>query len=521
MSAGEGRLAYHPFDAPFEPREAPLPQLLVFVRAPVPGTVKTRLAARLGEEGAHRVYAAFLSDLAAELAGLGPIDVAWLVAGPPDVLAEAVGPGWRVVPQAEGDLGERMASAFRAAFERAAGPVAVAGSDSPLLSAADLAALLAAVQGPVDAAVIPAEDGGYVALALGAPCDEAFRGIPWSTAGVFDATRRALEGAGRRVRVLSARSDVDEVSDLGPLAAALAEAPERAPATRGALASLGLDPAGAIVDALGRRVPLDPVPRRIVSLVPSVTECLFDAGLGGRVVGRTDYCVSPAEAVAVASVGGPKSVDVGHLLALEPDLVLANAEENDRGQVEALVAAGLRVHVAFPRTLPRATAFLRDLGRLAAAPEPLEGMARALEALGPAPEPAVPCACLIWKAPYMTASGDTLTSALVEAAGGRNVFASRAERYPVLEGAELGASGARVVLLPTEPYAFDEADAREVERLAPGAAALSIPGEWVTWYGSRMVEAVNGLRRALSPFRSRESATTDHGPRTTDYGPPP
>lgn len=497
-----------------------MPQLLVFARAPDPGAVKTRLAARLGDAGACRLYAAFLSDLAAELEDLRDMDVRWCVAGDAGLLAAAVGPGARIEPQADGDLGDRLAAAFRQAFARGPGPVAVVGSDSPLLAADDLRALLAAVRAPSDAALVPAEDGGYAALALGAPCDGAFRGIPWSSPETLASTRRALEAAGRRVHLLPAVRDVDTAGDLDALARDLAARPGRAPATRAALAALHLAAPAAVVDALGRTVPTEPPPRRIVSLVPSVTECLFDAGLGARVAGRTDYCISPPEAGAVPSVGGPKTVDVGRLRALAPDLVLANAEENDRSQVEDLLAAGLRVHVAFPRTLPDAAAFLRDLGRLVGAPDALGGLARRLEDLGPPPGPAVPCACLIWKAPYMTASVDTLTSAILAAAGAANVFAGRPERYPAVSAQELAASGARVVLLPSEPYEFTPADAREVEGLVPGAAALPIPGEWVTWYGSRMGEAIEGLRRALAPFRGVGAGGPGPG-MTTDRGPPP
>jgi hypothetical protein len=99
------------------------------------------------------------------------------------------------------------------------------------------------------------------------------------------------------------------------------------------------------------------------------------------------------------------------------------------------------------------------------------------------------------------ASGDTLTSALLEAAGGANVFARRVPRYPRLEPGDLARCGARVVLLPSEPYEFTETDARELEALVPGAAAVRVTGEWLTWYGSRMVRAVEGLRAVLRPFR--------------------
>jgi ABC-type Fe3+-hydroxamate transport system substrate-binding protein len=264
-----------------------------------------------------------------------------------------------------------------------------------------------------------------------------------------------------------------------------------------------------LIDALGRPVPTEPSAERILSLIPSVTECLFDLEVGQRVVGRTDYCISPADAVrGLPSVGGPKSVDPDAVARLAPDLVLANAEENDRRQVEALIEAGFRVHVALPRTLGDAARFLDDLGTLVRAEALSARLALELRqvAAGP-PRPPVPTACLIWKGPFMTANADTLTSAILAAGGARNVFAELPNRYPEITQAELAGARPRLVLLPTEPYEFTESDAGEIEALVPGATTAVVQGEWVTWYGSRMVEAIEGLRRLIDPFRQAEATS--------------
>ncbi|MHB8766712.1 MAG: helical backbone metal receptor, partial [Deferrisomatales bacterium] len=201
-------------------------------------------------------------------------------------------------------------------------------------------------------------------------------------------------------------------------------------------------------------------------------------------------------------VGGPKTFDPGAVAALAPDLVLANAEENDRERVEALFRRGLRVHVAFPRTLEDAARFLEDLGALLGrAATGAEAAARLRQAARGAAGPRVDVACLIWKGPYLTVTGDTLTSAILEASGARNPFAKAPSRYPAVSAAELAAARPRVVLLPSEPYEFGPADALEVEAQVPGASALRVPGEWVTWYGCRMPQALAGLRAALAPFR--------------------
>src|SRR3972149_4751003 len=122
------------------------------------------------------------------------------------------------------------------------------------------------------------------------------------------------------------------------------------------------------VDALEREVRLPSPPRRVVSLVPSLTEALFAFGVGGAVVGVTNFCVEPRDAVAGKTrVGGTKTLDVARVVALEPDLVVASAEENRKEEIEALVRAGLRVYVTLPTTVDGALALLDDLAAMTGA----------------------------------------------------------------------------------------------------------------------------------------------------------
>ena len=124
-------------------------------------------------------------------------------------------------------------------------------------------------------------------------------------------------------------------------------------------------------------------PRRIVSLVPSVTESLFALGLGERVVGVTDWCVHPARDVAaIPKVGGTKSTDVEAVVALAPDLVIANREENTRRSVERLRAAGLEVWVTYPRSVREGAALLRELAGLGASADSLSRVVAPVEEAG-------------------------------------------------------------------------------------------------------------------------------------------
>jgi ABC-type Fe3+-hydroxamate transport system substrate-binding protein len=249
-------------------------------------------------------------------------------------------------------------------------------------------------------------------------------------------------------------------------------------------------------------------PRRIVSLVPSLTEALFALGLGARVVGVTDWCVHPAEEVArLPKVGGTKDADPERIAALRPDLVVANREENTRRVVDRLRAAGIPVWVTYPRNVREGAALLRELAALGATAravaevvEPVERAVEEAEAARP-PEP-VSVFCPIWRDPWMSVGRDTYAQALLELCGGVNVFANRVERrYPVVRLEEIVTAGPQVILLPDEPYAFSPRDVAELGRLPIPAAHSGrihlIDGTWVSWYGPRIRRAIAELRALL------------------------
>jgi rSAM/selenodomain-associated transferase 1 len=218
-----------------------MPTLIVFAKEPRAGRVKSRLAASCGEHAACRLYRSFLTDLA-EAFRTFDAPVEWWVDGDPgafrSLLRGALSTSYR---QPSGDLGARLEAAFRSAFRRRAGPVAVIGTDCPLLRPTHVRALLEAV-GPspqgTQAALIPAEDGGYAGLALASPAPEAFAGVPWSTARVAAVTAAKLRAGGRKVALLPALYDVDTAADAERLWAELAENPGLAPATAATLGEL-------------------------------------------------------------------------------------------------------------------------------------------------------------------------------------------------------------------------------------------------------------------------------------------
>lgn len=252
------------------------------------------------------------------------------------------------------------------------------------------------------------------------------------------------------------------------------------------------------------------MPERIVSLVPSLTEALFELGLGDRVVGVTDWCVHPADGVlALPKVGGTKDASAAAIVALAPDLVIANHEENTRRVVEQLRAAGLAVWVTYPRTVREGATLLRELAALGATPaaiaaivEPVE--AAVIEAEAARPTLPVRVFCPIWRDPWMAVARDTYIHSMLELCGGTNVFADRGDRrYPIVTLDDVIAAAPEVILLPDEPYAFGVRDAQDLARLDLPASHSGrihcVDGTWVSWYGPRIRPAVTALRSLLQP----------------------
>ncbi len=291
-------------------------------------------------------------------------------------------------------------------------------------------------------------------------------------------------------------------------------------------------PAPTDLEALG----FEAAPRRVVSLVPSVTESLFDLGAGASVVGVTDYCLYPAAQLAgLPRVGGPQTPDLRRILELQPDLVIANQEENRLTDVAALRAAGLTVWVTFPCTVRAALDGLWAMVELFRVPQMglrLSTLETSFEFASLASADARPARvfCPIWREPptgaprwWMTFNQNTYTHDLLRLCGGENVFAGRERLYPL--AADLGQTppeppGSRdtryprvrpeevverapdVILLPSEPFAFSEADLSAFDAF-PNLPAVKnhrislVDGTLLTWPGTRLAQALAELPSLL------------------------
>jgi len=273
-------------------------------------------------------------------------------------------------------------------------------------------------------------------------------------------------------------------------------------------------PRAQVIDDLGFKVDLESPPARIVSLVPSWTETLFALGLGERVVGVTKFCVAPAERVeSLRKVGGTKNPDLRTIATLAPDLVIANAEENRRQDVERMRSQRFPVLVTYPRTVPAAVESLLKIGRLAGCEAEADAMAREItrtvsevEAdVGVWAKLRLRAFCPIWKKPWMAFNADTYAHDVLRMMGFNNVYAAAGERYPATTLDEAIELRPDVVLLPDEPYEFRDKDVDELRMVLPPGLArrvLIVSGRDLHWYGVHMVSGLKSLAQRLARVRA-------------------
>jgi ABC-type Fe3+-hydroxamate transport system substrate-binding protein len=245
-------------------------------------------------------------------------------------------------------------------------------------------------------------------------------------------------------------------------------------------------------DDLGRAVNVPAHVDRVVSLVPSLTESVALTA-PGLLVGATNWCTHPAD-LSVARVGGTKNPDVAAVLALRPDVVVANDEENRAVDLDALRAAGVAVWVTAPTTVYEGLQSLDRMLRLACRLDrpawlDVADAAWATSYGGTARRKAI---VPIWRRPWMVLGRDTFAGDMLARLGIDNVMSGHAERYPRVELADLPAYD--VVVLPDEPYAFSPDDGPEA---FPGVDVRCVSGRHLTWYGPSLVEARDVLTAQL------------------------
>jgi ABC-type Fe3+-hydroxamate transport system substrate-binding protein len=243
-------------------------------------------------------------------------------------------------------------------------------------------------------------------------------------------------------------------------------------------------------------------PASIISLVPSLTELLFDLGLGGRLSGRTRFCVHPEGKIDdIPIVGGTKNPRIDKIREINPDLIIANKEENRKEDIEELSSAA-EILVTDIESIEDALLTIYDIGRRCGAEDKAASIISAIRSeISQIPdEPVQRAAYLIWREPWMTIGSDTYIHSVLKNWNLENVFGDQ-RRYPKTSLAELHQKNPELILLSSEPFPFKEKNKNEIEEACAGAKVLLVDGEWFSWYGSRMLNSfrkLNTFRKAIS-----------------------
>ncbi len=243
-------------------------------------------------------------------------------------------------------------------------------------------------------------------------------------------------------------------------------------------------------DQLSREIHLEKIPSRIISVVPSITELLFDLGLREEVVGITKFCVHPEEWFRTKQrVGGTKQLKIDLIKSLQPDLIIANKEENTQSDIDALTAF-TQVYISDIKTIDDAYKMMADVGDLTNKKSAAEKLTAEIKTAFrdfslPLGESRRGALYFIWRDPYMIAGGDTFISEMMNQAGFENA-AAHFKRYPTLSESEICNLQFEIIFLSSEPFPFKQKHIDEMQKIFPDKKIILANGEMFSWYGSRM-----------------------------------
>lgn len=246
-----------------------------------------------------------------------------------------------------------------------------------------------------------------------------------------------------------------------------------------------------VQDQTGKLLSIPSLPGRIISMVPSQTELLFDLGLEQQVVGITKFCIHPAHWFrSKQRIGGTKQIHIDRIKSLQPDLVIANKEENVKEQIEEIETI-CPVYTSDIKTSEDAFQMFTDIGKLTGTEARSATLIQSIrESFSKLPASTAGSALyLIWRNPYMAAGNDTFISHMMQVAGFKNVVTI--ERYPQLDPEVIHQLKPSFIFLSSEPYPFQQKHIDEVRAICPTADVVLVNGEFFSWYGSRMLQAAD------------------------------
>jgi len=249
-----------------------------------------------------------------------------------------------------------------------------------------------------------------------------------------------------------------------------------------------------VKDMTGRTLKIPSSPKRIVSLVPSQTELLYDLGLDEEVIAITKFCVHPEEWFRnKIRIGGTKNLNIEKIKALHPDLIIANKEENTKEQIEELTRF-FPVWISDIKNVADACRMICEVGELVGKSHKANAFAAIINQQFAAlhfSQKSV--AYFIWYQPWMSVGHDTFIHDILQRSGFKNVF-DHHKRYPEITETQLKQAQPEIVLLSSEPFPFKEKHAQEIKKILPDAAVYLVDGEMFSWYGSRMLKAISYIK---------------------------
>jgi ABC-type Fe3+-hydroxamate transport system substrate-binding protein len=243
-------------------------------------------------------------------------------------------------------------------------------------------------------------------------------------------------------------------------------------------------------DQMNRSVEVPSIPKRILSIVPSQTELLFDLGLDNEIIGITKFCIHPFDKFkSKIKIGGTKALNINSIKELKPDLIIGNKEENERSQVEELMEL-FPVWMSDIADLSGAIDMIQRVGEIVNRDKEAEKLVQSIglgfDALNIKTQ-GLRVAYLIWRKPYIIAGKGTFIDDMLQKCSFTNVFDTA--RYPEVTTEQLIAARPDIVLLSSEPYPFKEKHIREFKTILPGSIVKLVDGELFSWYGSRLLHA--------------------------------
>ena len=246
------------------------------------------------------------------------------------------------------------------------------------------------------------------------------------------------------------------------------------------------------VDQIGNKVKLKQVPKRIISIVPSQSEFIWEIGLQKELVGITKFCVHPEKMFAnVTRVGGTKKLNFEIIRQLKPDLIIGNKEENEKSQIEEL-RKEFTVWMSDIYNLEDSFKMMNSIGEICGkekeAKKVISTIKENFEKLNAKQFEKKKVAYFIWYNPFMVAANNTFINFLLEKLGLVNVFKNK-NRYPELSASQIKKANPQLILLSSEPFPFKEKHVKELQNIVPNAKIVLVNGEMFSWYGSRLINA--------------------------------